>query len=94
MFDTCILQQKTELLELLKSEQTATQLEYCDVIASILFGGVASNESDAQYVDTLQKKYQSLALQLMAYSLSKKFGDSWYRYAASKTALNNEIKGQ
>lgn len=74
------MQQKTVLLDMLKQEETATQFEYCDIIAAMLFGGVAGSESDEQYVEMLQKKYQHLAAQLMGYSLSKKFGDSWYRY--------------
>lgn len=80
---TLVLQQKTVLLEMLKAEENATQYEYCDTIAAMLFGGVACGESDAQYVEALKKKYQALAILLMSYSLSKKYDDSWYRYVLS-----------
>lgn len=56
-------------------------LEYCDNIAAILFGSVEYNELDKVYVNNLQKKYIAIRHQVIQYSLSKKFGDSWYRFA-------------
>ena len=73
------LQKTTELIDILKREEAATVYEHCDNIAAMFLGSVECGQIDKLYVDQLLSKYLAYRHQIIQYSLSKKFGDSWYR---------------
>lgn len=73
------VQKKTALINVLKEQEAATMYELCDNIAAMMFGSVECSELDKLYVEQLMRKYVAYRHQIIQYSLSKKFGDSWYR---------------
>ncbi|XP_067932930.1 uncharacterized protein [Watersipora subatra] len=78
LIDELSRKQKMGLIEVLKREEQDTVHEHCNNIAALLFGSVESGEVDKLYVEQLGLKYLGYRHQIVQYSLSKKFGDSWY----------------